>query len=167
MAQREFYFANGFSWGASILSCYRNFMILLQFCYAAGNTIFVKSLFLAKFTAWKSKLGLQFMQRRHAKRQFSPPLLIRLATLFLKGRLSPAFFKYLARFITVQWRGSENKQDIRPTWVDRDGIGLNLIAKPFIFRYTRFFAVIYFPLIILHVFRHEKLPKLLFRSNFG
>lgn len=48
MAQVEFYFAKGFSWVVGNLYCKRNFMILLQFRYAAGKTIFVKSLFLAR-----------------------------------------------------------------------------------------------------------------------
>jgi len=56
-----------------------------------GKDYFCKKPIFSKDYSLKEQVWLAIYAGQHAKRQFSPPLLIRLATLFLKGRLSPAF----------------------------------------------------------------------------
>ena len=48
MAQREFYFAKGFSLSGGKFILQTKFYDFVAICYADGKTIFVKSLFLAK-----------------------------------------------------------------------------------------------------------------------
>ena len=92
MAQREFYFAKGFSYMSGILSCDWNFMILLQFCYSAGKTILLaRSIFSKDYSLKEQTWLVTYAVRCNAARKANPPLLFRPFTLFLKGRHSPAF----------------------------------------------------------------------------
>jgi len=75
------------------------FYDLLQFVMRTERLFFVEKIICSKDYRLKEHVWLAIYKRGHlrkaevqpAERQFSPPLLIRLATLFLKGRLSPAF----------------------------------------------------------------------------
>lgn len=92
MAQGEFYFAKGFSYMSGILSHERNFMILLQFCYSAGKTILLaRSIFSKDYSLKEQTWLVTYAVRCHYKIKSKPPLLFRPATLFLKGRHTPAF----------------------------------------------------------------------------
>ena len=92
MAQREFYFAKGFSWETENLYCKRNFMILLQFVMRTERLFFVEKIICSKDYRLKEHVWLAIYKRGHLRKaEVQPAFLSRLATLFLKGRHSPAF----------------------------------------------------------------------------
>jgi len=67
------------------------FYDFVAICYAAGKTILLARSIFSKDYSLKEQTRFATYAGRHAKRQFSPPFLFRPATLFLKGRHSPAF----------------------------------------------------------------------------
>ena len=67
-------------------------MILLQFCYSAGKTILLARSIFSKDYSLKEQTWLVIYERGYPhKAEVQPAFLSRLATLFLKGRHSPAF----------------------------------------------------------------------------
>ncbi len=68
MAQREFYFPKGFSWVARHSYCKRNFMILFQFRYAAGKTIFVDGSAFSKNYSLKEQTWLATYERGYPRK---------------------------------------------------------------------------------------------------
>ena len=91
MAQREFYFAKGFSWAEGNLYCDRNFMICCNLL-CAGKDYFLEKIICSKDYRLKEQTWLAiYAERRPAERGANPPPSFRHKTQFLKGRLSPAF----------------------------------------------------------------------------
>jgi len=72
--------------------CEKEFYDFVAICYAAGKTILLaRSIFNKDYSLKEQTWLATYAVRRPTERQFSPPISFRLATLFLKGRLSPAF----------------------------------------------------------------------------
>ena len=78
------------------------------------------------------------------KRKSSPPLLFRPATLFLKGRLSPAFLNTLRDLSPCNDGQNGNRQDNRLPWVDGDGSDLNFDEKSIIFTARQLLELIFY-----------------------
>jgi len=68
------------------------FYDFVAICYAVGKTILLaRSIFNKDYSLKEQTWLATYAVRRRTERQFSPPLSFRLATLFLKGRHTPAF----------------------------------------------------------------------------
>ena len=92
MVQGEFYFANGFSLSGGKFILQTKFYDFVAICYADAKTILLaRSIFSKDYSLKEQTWLVTYAVRCHYKIKSKPPLLFRPATLFLKGRHTPAF----------------------------------------------------------------------------
>ena len=146
MVQREFYFANGFSLSGGKFILQTKFYDFVAICYAAGKTYFlIRPICSCCYSVKEQTRLVTYAVHCPHSEEGQPAALFRPKTQFLKGRHTPAFSFTPCTIYHRTMRGiNKSRQFNRPTWVDRDGTDLNLIAKLFIFTHTLSFAFIFY-----------------------
>ena len=163
-AQREFYFANGFSLSGGKFILQTKFYVFVAICYAAGKTILLARSIFSKDYSLKEQIRLATYATTSRKEAVQPAAFILTCNAISKRQAFPCLFFYTLHDLSpCNDEESENRQFNRPTWVDRDSSDLNFTGKLFIFTRTRPFALTFFWWGIFHKRKSsEHLFKLFF-----